>query len=192
MIAQKDITGIVLIGGKSSRMGTDKGFIKFNNATFVEHSINALLPLVDEIILVGNHQQYDALGYKRVPDVIVDAGPVSGIYSGLKESKTVYNFVLSCDIPLIKTAILKKLLIKDIPEVVQLESNGRKMPLIALYKKSSIVKFEQALQNKVFRLQEVLKTCEATTVVLKESDCIFTTNVNTQNELKEIKDANRN
>ena len=52
MIEKKDITGIILAGGKSSRMGTDKGLLKFNDKSFIEYSIAAIKPLVSQIIIV--------------------------------------------------------------------------------------------------------------------------------------------
>jgi molybdopterin-guanine dinucleotide biosynthesis protein A len=52
MKENKNITGIILAGGKSTRMGTDKGFISFKDKTFVEHIITAIQPLVGEIIII--------------------------------------------------------------------------------------------------------------------------------------------
>ena len=109
MIEKKDITGIILAGGKSTRMGTDKGFLLLNNKPFVQYSIDALQPLVSEIIIVSDNPDYDRFGLKRINDTIKDAGPVAGICSGLEASSTAYNLILSCDIPLITSKILQKL-----------------------------------------------------------------------------------
>ncbi|MDB4121430.1 NTP transferase domain-containing protein [bacterium] len=68
MIDRKDITGIILAGGKSSRMKTDKGFLLLNNKPFVQYSIDALKPFVSEIIIVTDDSKYDTLGLKRVND----------------------------------------------------------------------------------------------------------------------------
>ena len=66
----KTITGIILAGGQSSRMGSDKGLISFNGSLFIEHVIKALKPLVKNIIIVSNNPDYDTFGYKRVSDLI--------------------------------------------------------------------------------------------------------------------------
>ena len=55
MKAEKLITGIILAGGKSTRMGTDKGLISYKNKTFVEHIISAIQPFVDEIIIIDSY-----------------------------------------------------------------------------------------------------------------------------------------
>ena len=113
MVDKKNIMGIILAGGKSSRMGSDKGLLKIENRTFVECVIDAMKPLIDEIIIVSNNPEYDQFGYHRVEDDIKDSGPLAGLYSGLKHSNTEHNLVLSSDIPLIKAEILEKLIDAD-------------------------------------------------------------------------------
>ena len=83
MVKKNNITGIVLAGGKSSRMGLDKGLIKMNQQTFIQAVINAMRPLVGDIIIVSNNSDYDQFGYLRINDLIKDSGPLAGLYSGL-------------------------------------------------------------------------------------------------------------
>lgn len=192
MTDKRNITGIILAGGKSSRMGTDKGFLMLNDKSFMQHSIDALKPLVSEIIIVSNNPDYDAFGLNRINDSIENAGPLAGIYSGLEESKTDYNLVLSCDIPLINSDILKQLIlvIDDVSEVIQIESNNRKMPLIALYKKSCITTFKNLLNQGKRKLQFAVNQCCVKSVSINENEDLFTTNVNTKDELKQLKACN--
>ncbi len=194
MIDKKHITGIILAGGKSSRMGTDKGFLKLNGKTFVQHSIDALTPLVSKIIIVSDHEKYDSLGYQRITDTVKNAGPVSGILSGLEASKTNYNFILSCDIPLITTAVLKQLLSAYSPDktIIQAESSGKSMPLIAFYKTQVKQVFKHYLEQNERRLRVVVKACQFKTVPLNDNQKTATLNINTKEELKHIKDAYQN
>jgi molybdopterin-guanine dinucleotide biosynthesis protein A len=191
MVEKKDITGIILAGGKSSRMGTDKGFMIFNEKPFIQYSIDALKPLVSDIMIVSDNSNYDVFGHKRVHDIIKGAGPVSGIYSGLSASKTDYNLVLSCDIPLIKTGILEKLIenIDNDSEIIQIESNDKTMPLIALYNKKCAKVFFDALQNDERRLRRVISSLKTKNVVLNVDNQKTTMNINTQEELKTIGDV---
>ncbi|WP_248722671.1 molybdenum cofactor guanylyltransferase [Seonamhaeicola sp. ML3] len=191
MIYKKDITGIILAGGKSSRMGSDKGFIKLNDKSFVEYSIKAMKPLVNDILIVSDNPDYDVFGYKRVEDDIKDAGPVAGICSGLNASGTENNLILSCDIPLIKTNILEKLInnIDEDSEIIQIESNRKTMPLIALYKKQCAPAFFKALQNDERRLRRVINTMKIKNVALEVEEHDTTMNINTREELKTIEDA---
>ena len=76
-------TGIILAGGKSSRMGQDKGLLMLNGRTFMSHIIEALEPVVSDIIIVSNNSDYDIYKLKRVADILKDSGPLAGLYTGL-------------------------------------------------------------------------------------------------------------
>ncbi|MDO6758831.1 molybdenum cofactor guanylyltransferase [Tamlana sp. 2_MG-2023] len=188
MIDKKDITGIILSGGKSSRMGSDKGFLHLNGKAFVQYSIDALKPLVSEIIIVSDHTEYDKFGYRRITDTIKNAGPVAGISAGLEASKTAYNLVLSCDIPLITSEILEKLIQNADAEhdIIQIESQGKTMPLIALYKKSCGSIFRKLVEQDERRLRVAVNSCKVKNVVLESKYEKTTMNVNTQEELKQL------
>jgi len=191
MTHKKNITGIILAGGKSSRMGTDKGFLQLNNKPFVRYSIAALQPLVSKILIVSDDAKYDTFGLKRITDSTKDAGPVAGIYSGLEASKTEWNLILSCDIPLITSHVLQKLInaVDDASDIIQAESNGKTMPLIALYKRTVKGQFKRFLEQGERRLRVVVKGCRYNTIVLDEAFQNATLNVNTKEELKQIEDA---
>lgn len=191
MLEKKDITGIILAGGKSSRMGTDKGFLKLNDKLFIEHSIDALKALVSEIIIISNSNDYDVFGYKRINDKVENSGPLAGIYTGLIHSETEYNLVLSCDIPLIKTELLKLLIEADEEkyDIIQFESNGKMTPLIALYKKNCKNTFYNLLNSGERRLQYAINQCEFKRIHLKKEHDYLITNVNTNQELKDLKNA---
>lgn len=188
MIAKKNITGIILSGGKSSRMGTDKGFLLYEEKPLIQYSINALKPIVSEIIIVSNNPDYDIFELKRINDIFENAGPLAGIYSGLKAAKTEYNLVLSCDIPLISSEILMKLIeaVDKVSEVIQIESEGKTMPLIALYKKQCEPTFLKLLNAGELKLQYAINQCKAKTIILNTEDELFTININTPEELKTI------
>lgn len=191
MSNKKDITGIVLAGGKSSRMGSDKGLIKIDNKTFVENVIAAMEPLVNEIIIVSNKPEYDQFGFYRVEDDIKDSGPLAGLYSGLKYSNSEFNLVLSCDIPIIKTEILEKLIEVDYKnyEVTQIESHNKTMPLIAIYQKQCMHKCLELLQQDERRLRVAVNQLKTKTIVIDSEYDPFVKNVNNKEDLKTIKHA---
>jgi len=188
MVDKKNITGIVLAGGKSSRMGSDKGLLTMKGKIFVEHVIGALKPLVDKIIIVSNNQKYDQFGYKRVEDSIKDSGPLAGLYSGLQHSETEYNLVLSCDIPMITTKVLKKLVDTDYEnfDVVQIQSEHKAMPLIALYNKQCADTCLQLLQQGKKRLRVAVSQLSTKTILIESELDKFVRNVNTKEDLKEL------
>lgn len=191
MIDKKNITGIILAGGKSSRMGSDKGLLKLEYKTFVERVIEAMKPLVDEIVIVSNNSDYDQFGYLRIEDEIEDSGPLAGLYSGLKHSNSEFNMVLSCDIPMIKTEILQKLIESDFEnyEVTQIESNYKTMPLIAIYKKDCLNTCLKLLEQGERRLRYAVNQMNTNTIKIASNYESMVKNVNTKDDLKIIKHA---
>ncbi|WP_452601320.1 molybdenum cofactor guanylyltransferase [Pontimicrobium sp. MEBiC06410] len=192
MKAEKQhITGIILAGGKSTRMGEDKGLIVYNKQPFIQHVINALEPIVSEIIIVSNNPEHDVFAEKRVEDLIPNSGPIAGLYTGLYYSKTEENLVLSCDIPLISTSVLNALINASDKTIncVQIESNNKIMPLIALYKKQCKDTCFTLLEQGERRLKVLTRQLKTKTIVLDKALAIHTTNVNTPIELKEINHA---
>lgn len=93
-------TAIILAGGKSSRMGFDKQFLKIDQRRLMDSLVNKLKTEFDEIIIVTNKPEYYiGLSHKIITDKIVDKGPLGGIHAGLMESSSKYNFVVACDMP---------------------------------------------------------------------------------------------
>ena len=189
MKKKSTITGIILAGGKSSRMGEDKGFLKLNGKTFMSSIIAALNPIVGEIIIVSNNSEYDVFNLKRVADSMEESGPLAGLYSGLLHSETENNIVLSCDVPLISTSVLKKLL-EGAPseaEVIQFESEGKTIPLVAMYKKKCRHHFLKLLQTNERRLRFAIDQLDVKTITLDSELGKTVRNINTISELKDLK-----
>lgn len=193
MIHKKDITGIILAGGKSSRMGTDKGFLLWKGRPFIQHSILALKPVVSKLIIVSDHTYYDRLSYKRVRDIYPDAGPLSGLYSGLKASETKFNLVLSCDVPLINSSVIEKLVANyhnDVAAVV-CAADDKIMPLVALYHKNCYQVCKDLLDNGERRMMQLLaKLASVDYVLLDDDETKNVRNINSPADLKDIENAN--
>lgn len=189
ILDKKNITGIILAGGKSTRMGADKGFVLWKGKPFVQHSIIALKPLVSRLIIVSDHIGYDRLSYKRVTDSFPEAGPLSGLYSGLKASETELNLVLSCDVPLITSGILEKLVAgydKGKAAVV-CSADDRIMPLVALYHKNCYQICKVLLDSGERRMMRLLDKLPNTTyVLLDDSEAKNVRNINSPKDLKII------
>jgi len=189
MIDKKNITGIILAGGKSSRMGLDKGLLLLEDSLFIEHIMNALYRCVDNIIIVSSNSDYDEFGVKRVEDIIKNSGPLGGVYTGLHYSKTEYNIVLSCDVPLINSSTLS-LLINGIDsefDVVQLQSKNYKMPLVAMYKKLCKDICLEFLNKGEKRLRFVVDQMISKTIKIDSSFDKYVRNINTIEQLIEIR-----
>jgi molybdenum cofactor guanylyltransferase len=159
MNKRDNISGIVLAGGKSSRMGTDKGLMKFMDKPMISPVISAALAVTNEILIVSNNPSYKILGYKVVGDIIKDCGPMGGIYTGMIMSQTDYHLVLSCDIPFINPEILEKLKSQingHYDAYIPLQ-NGKEHPLCGIYHRSCLKVFYKALLNGNFKMKDALK-----------------------------------
>lgn len=113
---EKFKTAVILAGGKSSRMGFDKQFLKINEKRLIDIMISKLKKEFEDIIIVTNKpEQYVGSSYKIVCDEIRGKGPMGGIHIGLKESSSKYTYFVACDMPNINIGYIKymKEMIKD-------------------------------------------------------------------------------
>lgn len=104
------ISGIILCGGKSRRMGKNKALLKLKGKYIIEHVYELLSTICNDIIISTNTNEINFLKAMFVADEIENIGPIAGIYSALKYSKTKKNIILSCDTPFININILKYML----------------------------------------------------------------------------------
>lgn len=181
-------TGIVIAGGDSKRMGTDKGSLLFKGKTFIEHSIDALQPFVQRVMIISSKDYYDHLVYERKEDLIPNAGPLAGLYTGLYHSKTADNLVVSCDVPLVTEKIFQLLLDEenDPYDIVQCKNQDGIMPLVGRYKKQCAIQCKELLDAGEKRLMELSKHLNTKTILLSESQGTQIKNINTKEELKII------
>ena len=136
-----NITGIILAGGKSSRMGEDKALKKFNNVALIEYTINKIQHQVKSIIINTNQNQkiYQELGYPLIADLNPDLlGPLSGIYSSLKKMTTDWAFFSACDTPFLPKDIVARLFNHAQQQnklIAVVETNKKLQPLVLLIHK---------------------------------------------------------
>ena len=170
-------------------MGRDKGLLELNGKPFITHIIEALQPMVANIIIVSDNSAYDVFKLKRVEDLFADSGPLAGLYTALFYSETENNMVLSCDVPLINSTVLNMLMegITSEIDVVQMESEGKTMPLVAIYKKRCINHFFRLLENGERRLKTAVEQLDVKTIQLTPELEKYVRNINTIHELNEIR-----
>lgn len=178
-------SGIVLAGGKSSRMGTDKSLLMLNGKPMIRYSIDALRPLCQEIIIVSNGDHLEDLGYTVVADSIKDAGPVAGIHTGLLHSAYEKCIVLSCDLPNIDSILLQQLLNVYQDETTLIARCAEHIhPLVGIYHRSTVDVLEQFLEKGQRKLLDCL--VELNACVHKFPDTMHQqfANINTPNDWK--------
>lgn len=155
----KSLAAIILAGGRSSRMGTDKGMMHFNERPLISHVIDVLRSLeIDNILIITQHGAYEQFGYPCYPDLIQFKGPLGGIYAGLSHSKANKNLVLACDMPFLTKELLSAL-INDIGEEDALISQhlGKAEPLCSVYASSCIPHFKNKLDTDQLKITDALQ-----------------------------------
>lgn len=154
-------TAIILAGGKSSRMGQDKGIMLFNGKSMIQHVIDAVLPLTNRIIIISNNEDYQQFGFPVFPDTYPDKGPLGGIITGLSHSQSELNWILSCDTPNLTTSLLRELMNNTEDESVQLTSAYDKIhPLIGTYHQSALNPLKEQLALSNLKLLVALKAVD--------------------------------
>jgi molybdopterin-guanine dinucleotide biosynthesis protein A len=151
------ITGIILAGGKSTRMGTDKALLQINGKTLLENALEICKPFCTTILISSNNPEHNIFGYQIIPDEIKYCGPIGGIYSCLKKSETDWNFVISVDAPFV-TCDFVEFLISEIGEfdaVVPIHKNGKE-PLIALYHKNCVSSIQERIELNYYKIHHLL------------------------------------
>jgi molybdopterin-guanine dinucleotide biosynthesis protein A len=184
----KSLTAFILCGGKSSRMRSEKGLVLFQKKPFIEHIIQAILPVTENIYLVTNTKEYDYLPYQKLADIIKDKGPLGGIYTALTNSETEFNLILSCDIPLISTELLSELISKHNQEawVTVFASASRMHPLIGLYSKEILPNIKNAIDADQLKLMDLIAKVSHQIIKIEESDNLSLTNINSADELDNL------
>ncbi len=109
-----EITGVILAGGRATRMGgEDKGLIQFRGNYLIHHVITALRPQVTHLLLNANRnqQRYQQLSdLTIISDLIADyPGPLAGIATGLSHATTEHVIFVPCDSPLIPHDLVAQL-----------------------------------------------------------------------------------
>ena len=88
------VSGIILSGGKSTRMGMDKGLIELKGKPMIQHVIDHIDPICNEILISANDKVYENFSYPVYNDEIHEIGPAGGIISCLKHSSYNKNIII--------------------------------------------------------------------------------------------------
>lgn len=178
-----EVTGIILAGGKSTRMGTDKGLMLFEGQPMIQHIIEPMAKVCSRIIIVTTNSYYRIFGCDLIKDEQPNYGPVMGVLSGLKGSKTELNLILSCDTPNVGIDLMKALLnTTGNSDIVAASSSTGIHPLIGVYNRKCLPTFERAVAEKEHRLQSVLEKLSVKTLTVEDEDLVK--NMNRKEDLE--------
>lgn len=157
-----NISGVILAGGKSARMGTDKALLKVGPYSIIEIIAGVFKTLVDEILVVTDRpEKFARYGDKAIKDILPGHGPLGGIHAGLVQAAHPRVLVAACDMPFISAPLARFMI--ELPgdyDVVVPRYRGYAEPLCAIYGKGCIEVIEQRLsrgQNKITGFYEQVR-----------------------------------
>ncbi|HXW91798.1 MAG TPA: molybdenum cofactor guanylyltransferase [Terriglobales bacterium] len=189
-----DLTAFVLAGGKSTRMGTDKAFLRWHEGTLLEHALALARELTPEVRIVAKAEKFAHHGVVVIEDIHRDCGPLGGIHAALSTTPSPWNLILAVDLPLLNRQLLSYLLTRaresqatvTVPKV-----GARLQPLCAVYRREFAEVAKRSLEageNKIDLLFAKVRTQVIEEEQLFEagfSRGMFR-NVNTPQDLEEV------
>lgn len=163
-----DVTGFVLAGGASLRMGRPKAALTFGGETMLERQVRLLRSVSRTVEVIGPApgapdreavaHALGSVGVAIVPDALPGRGPLVGIYTGLMHTHTEFNFFLGCDLPFMEARFLRFLVQQALSSAADAttphSADRRVQPLVAVYRRRALPAVRTSLEsgeNKVTR-----------------------------------------
>jgi molybdopterin-guanine dinucleotide biosynthesis protein A len=151
------VTGVVLAGGKSKRMGLDKASIVIDGKQMIMYVINALREAFSDILIVAkNADDFRVPGVKAIGDCVEGHGPLVGIYSALSVCDTPYCFVVACDMPCADSNLIKWMVTACDGYDIFIPRLGSYLePLFALYSRRCMAPIRDSLARGDYRVRSI-------------------------------------
>lgn len=142
-----DITAVILAGGKSTRMGTNKALLPYKNTTIIEAMLAVLSQRFSKIVISTNAPEtYLHLQHATFPDLITCPTPLAGVHAALTHSQTNMNFIVSCDFPLVCVELIDCMITKHAAlPVTVCYGGGFLQHLIGIYERRILSNLESYL-----------------------------------------------
>lgn len=180
------VTGVILAGGASQRMGQDKAHLPWGDRTLIEHIIDTLRPVTDEIIVVAKDAApLSYLNARVVEDLVLGAHALGGLYTGLRLASHTACFACACDNPFLNPQLVSFLCGQlDGFDLVIPKTDRGLQPLHAVYSRSALPTIEEQLYLHRWNLQGLVSRLRAKVIepdVLQRFDpmCFSFFNLNT-------------
>jgi molybdenum cofactor guanylyltransferase len=155
---QIDVTGVLLAGGNSRRMGEDKRYLVVGEQTLLERGLAVLRSIFQEVLVVIAQDSLPLkVAARVVRDLVPDCGSLGGLYTGLTQATTPYIFVVACDMPFLDPAVITQFTSRRASaDIVIAKLAARLHPMHALYGKGCLPVLEQMIRARQLKIQEML------------------------------------
>lgn len=169
---------IILAGGKSSRMGQDKASMILGGKTLIQHVVDNLSFVFDEIFISGNHSNCP-ISKGIIKDITTQKGPIGGIRSALEFCQEDI-FVCSCDMPFVSSDLIKNILQKTVENKINVVRFGEKIyPVLGIYPFSILNDLKKTIESGNLRMTSFLEQENANYIDLEDSFGHQLLNINT-------------
>jgi molybdopterin-guanine dinucleotide biosynthesis protein A len=141
------VTGFILLGGKSSRYGSNKAFVEIEGVRLVDRVARVMKSIFHRIVLLTNTpEEYAFLETPMVEDLIKGLGPMGGIYTGLMTLSDEAGFFVACDMPFLSESLIRHMVdVRDDFDIVVPRMDWMLEPLHALYSKKCLPVIHEAI-----------------------------------------------
>ena len=156
------LSGFVLSGGQSRRMGADKGLLAFRGRPLALIAAETLREICQDVTILANPEKYAALGYPVKADDIPGLGPLGGLLTALRHSGTNEICLLACDLPFVSAELFQFLRLQMSPTdeaCIPVEDN-RMHPLCGIYRKSMLPAVERQVKENRLGILRFLRGCQ--------------------------------
>lgn len=155
-----NVTGVLLAGGKSRRMGADKRFLAVGEETLLERSCNLLSKIFEHVcIVIAQDSQPLEAHVPVIRDLVPSCGSLGGLYTGLHQATTEHIFLAACDMPFLHPALVQHIVSqKDEMDVVLAYWDGRPQPTHAVYSQNCLPVIEELIGDEDLKIQRLIET----------------------------------
>ena len=167
-----EVTGVLLAGGKSRRMGEDKRYLVMGGETLLERGLGVLRSVFQEVLVViAQDSPPVGVDARVVKDLVPECGSLGGLYTGLMQATTPYIFVVACDMPFLDQAVIAQFTSRRATaDIVMAKLAARLHPMHALYGKRCLPVLEQMIQARQLKIQEVVSHASLRVQYVTETD----------------------
>jgi molybdopterin-guanine dinucleotide biosynthesis protein A len=148
------MTGVILSGGKSVRMGQNKAFIKIEGIPIINRIYILFKELFEEVMIVTDRKElFTNFDSNIFPDLLPNMGALGGLYTGIFYSTYHYSFCVACDMPFIKKPLVQYLIenIRNEDVIVPRTTDGLQ-PLHAVYSKNCLGPIKRVIDQGKYKI----------------------------------------
>ncbi|NWF74923.1 MAG: molybdenum cofactor guanylyltransferase [Nitrospirae bacterium] len=171
---EMEVTGVLLAGGKSRRMGEDKRSLVVGEQTLLERGLGVLRSIFHEVLVVIAQDSPPLDVNARVlRDLVSDCGSLGGVYTGLTLATTPHIFVVACDMPFLDQTVITQITSRRATaDIVMARLAARLHPMHALYGKGCLTVMRQMILARQLKIQELVAHSSLRVQYITEADLL--------------------